>query len=231
MKALRALLRASPRYFQVYRTSREMILFHVAWNQITPAAVPSALDALEQRENRKSRRDRTEPFSSQRRLKEPHEVPLKILNRLLRFHDIVDSFISGFTNNRLVALEKSISPQSQTALPCKSPSVQLSLSQLEYSRLAEAFYNMELYSNLFYDLIIGPWSVLFTASFERAKSFLQSLRDWEDEELLCVQCYMIEILIDFLNKFEDDFMEAFRKDRLQIILSSGIAIAVYSSPD
>ncbi len=143
MKALRALLRASPRCSQVYRTCREMVLSHVAWNHNTPAVVPIALDALEMRENRKYQRDRTEPFLSQKTLKEPHEIPLSIWGRLLCFHEIVDFFISGFTNSRLVALEDSIHPQSQTSLPSKSPrrkeqekkaispSIHLSLSQLD----------------------------------------------------------------------------------------------------
>lgn len=230
MKVLRSLLRASPRYFQVYRTCREIVLSHVAWNQITPDAVPIALDALEQRENKKSRRDRTEPFSSQRgRHKEPPEIPLQIWNKLLRFHDIVDTFISGFTNSRLFALENPVHLQSQTALPCESPNVHLSLTQLEYSRLARGFYNMELYSTLFYDLATGPWPAFFRASLKRAKSFLQSLRDWEYEELLCVQIYMIEILVDFLNKFENDFMEAYQKDRPEIIWQSLLDTALNSS--
>lgn len=222
MKALRALLRASPRYFQVYRTCREMVLSHVAWNQITPAVVPIALDALEQRENKKYLRDRTELFSSQRRHKEPHEIPINIWNKLLRFHDIVDTFISGFTNSRLVALENAVDLQSQTALPSKPLNARLSLSQLEYSRLARAFYNMDLYSTLFYDLVIIPWPVFFAESSGRVKSFLQSLRDWEYEEYLCVRSYMVETLVDFLNKFENDFMEAYRKDRPEIIWPSRI---------
>lgn len=116
-----ALLRASPRCFQVYRTCREMVLSHVARNHITPAVVPIALDALEMRENRKFQRDRTEPFLSQKTLKEPHEISLSTWGRLICFHEIVDFFISGFTNSRLVALENSIHPQSQTSLPSKSP--------------------------------------------------------------------------------------------------------------
>lgn len=225
-KALRALLRASPRCFQVYRTCREMVLSHVTWNQITPAVVPIALDALEKRENRKLQRDCTDLFSSQRTLKEPHEIPLRTWERLLCFHEIVESFISGFTNSRLVALENSIHLQNQTSLPRKSPgrikqkkenkssSIHLSLSQLEYARLARAFYNLELYSSLFYDLDpIISWPVFFDASLERAMIFLQSLPDWEFEELLCVRSYLIDRLIDFLNKFEDDFMKAYLRDR------------------
>ena len=224
MNALRALLRASPRCFQVYRTCRETVLSHVAWNQIISAVVPIALDALEMRENRKFQRDRTEPFLSQKTLKEPYEIPLNTWERPLCFHQIVDFLISGFTDSRLVAIENSIHPQSQTSLPRKSPrrkkqekknissSIYLSLSQLEYSRLARAFYNLELYSYLFYNLD-RRGTGFFDESLKRARAFLLSLRDWEFEELLCVRSYMIEGLVDFLNKFEDDFMEAYMRDR------------------
>ncbi len=230
MQALRALLRASPRYFQVYRTCREMVLSHIAKNQITPTVVPIALDALEMRENRKFRRDRSEPFSSQRIPKEPHEISFRTWERLLRFHEIVDCFIIGFTNSRLVALENSILMQSQLSLPRKScekqkikntcPSIH-SLSQLEYSRLARAFYNLEVYSNLFYDLeLVSPWTFFIDTSMKRAIAFLQSLRDWELEELLCVRSYLEGELLDFLNKFENDFMEAYLKDKPYIIWPS-----------
>ena len=221
IKALHALLHASPRYLQVYMNCREMVLSHVVSNQITPAFVPIALNALEQRDNRKLRRDRTGPFLPQKRLTEPHEIPLKTWEKLLLFHKIVESLISGFTNSRLVALENSIYSQSPpSSPPPESPGRNLSLSQLEHARLARAFYNLDLYSNLFYDLDNVRWRVYFDAGLKRAVIFLQSLRDWELEELLCVRSYMIERLTDFLNKFEDDFMKAYLKDRPHIIWPS-----------
>ena len=204
MKALRALLSASPRFFQVYKTCREVVLSHVAWNHITPAVVPIALKALEQRKHRGS--------TSQRTLKDPREIPLATWESLLRFHQIVDSLISNFTSSRLVALENSMHPHKQTVLPRESPGRNLNLSQLEYGRLARAFYHLELYSYLKgyskMDMLMESWT------------FMQSLRDWELEELLCVRSYMMERLIDYLNKFEEDFMKAYLKDKPCIIWPS-----------
>lgn len=194
MKTLRALLSASPRLFQVYKTRRELVLSHVAWNNITPAVVPIALDALEQRKNRKS--------TSHITRREPLQIPLETWESLIRFHRIVDSLVSNFASGRLVALENSMDP----------PAKNLSLSQLEYSRLARAFYHLEIYSYIEGFSKMGMLSESWT--------FMQSLREWEVEELLCVRSYMMESLIDYLNKFEEDFMKVYLKDKPLIIWPS-----------
>lgn len=159
MKTLSALLRASPRCFRVYRTCRELILPRVVWNQITHAILPIALDALQQRENRKFRLYRTELYSSQRTPKEPQEILLGTWKRLHAFHEIVDFFILAFTKARLAVLEDTFHPQSRD----------LSLSDFEYARLARAFYNLDLYSHLFYDLIPLHWTVGDAVGELRAK--------------------------------------------------------------
>ncbi|MCJ1348918.1 hypothetical protein MMC31_007151 [Peltigera leucophlebia] len=204
MKALRALLSASPQLFQVFKTCREVVLSHVAWNHITPAVVPLALKALDQREDRES--------TTQRTLKEPREIPLETWESLLRFHRIVDSLISNFTSSRLVALENSMHPHKQTSSPRDSPGPNLNLSQLEYGRLARAFYHLELYSYLKGYSKRGMLMACWT--------FMQSLRNWEVEELLSVRSYMMERLIDYLNQFEEDFMKAYLKDKPCIIWPS-----------
>lgn len=220
MKALRALLHASPRYFQVYKTFSMATLLHVAWNQITPDVVPIALNALERRDNS------TQPFASQKTVKGPHEIPYETWKRLLCFHEIVESFISAYTSSRLVLLENFLHPQThQTSLSLESSSSpEFILSQLEYARLARAFYNLDLYGNLFNDLVTSwlSWLQAGPAVSKRAMKFLQSLRDWELDELLCVQSYMIERLKVFLNKFDDGFMEAFLKEKPYIVWPAGL---------
>ena len=204
MQTLRALISASPRFFQVYKTCPEVVLSEVAWNHITPAVVPIALKALEQRKNRLS--------TSQKTLKGPREIPLETWKSLLRFHRIVDSLIANFTSSRLVALENSLHPHKQTGLSRELPGRNLNLSQLEYGRLARAFYHLELYSYVKAyskrDMLMACWT------------FMQSLRDWELEEFLCVRSYLMERLLDFLNKFEEDFMKAYLKDKARIIWKS-----------
>lgn len=86
-------------------------------------------------------------------------------------------------------------------MPHESSAKRLSLSQLEYARLARAFYNLNRYGNPSYEDDGDDWS-----------NFLNKLRDWELEELLCVRSFLIERLIGYLNEFDNDFMEAFSKD-------------------
>ena len=211
MKALRALLSASPRYFHVYRTSRDLVLSHVAWNYITPPVVPIALDALERRDNSKDDsyylKQRT--VIQRALIKGPLEIPLERWETLVRFHQIVDALISNFTSSRLVAVENALSYSQRTSssLAHKSPPARhLHLSQLEYARLARAFYLLELYGTFIYKgLSLG--SHLLTGFLVRA--FLHNLQGWELEELVCVRSYMIERLIDFLNKFEEDFVKVY----------------------
>lgn len=118
--------------------------------------------------------------------------------------------ISDFVSNRFAIIEIYL----HHGIPCSAqhdnPDVIadtgkfLSLSQIEYSRLARAFYHLELWSHR-YD---RPRSHGKNDVFlEQSTVFLQSLKDWELEGLLCVRNYFPERLKDYLNQLEDDFMQ------------------------
>lgn len=229
LKSLNSLLRASAQYFSVFKTSRESIISHVAWNSITPTVVPIALDALEQRDQRVIWRSRTSDgvFPSREQQQQrttmtyrgPDDIPFRTWERLISFHRIVDSFISNFASSLLVGLENSIRLQasSQSPLPSLQESdpekgnLDLNLSQIEYARLARAFYRLDLYANLFYDIDNRNmnYNQTYIAFLERSVPFLESMRGWELDELLCVRSYIFEGLKSFLNKFDDEFMKAF----------------------
>ncbi|KAI9740239.1 MAG: hypothetical protein M1834_004817 [Cirrosporium novae-zelandiae] len=216
IKSLYALLNASPRYFQVYRLSKAAILSHIAQNYITSAALPLAVDALEQRKQRGPRRDGTAVLASledfrQKSPKIPYKFSLEILKALVQFHEIVEYLISDFAITRLANIENDIrlktcrssSKYSSGAADAKSAFV---LSQTEHSRLVRAFYRMELYGQIFYTPE-SPQDEI--ALEEQSKAFLQRLEDWELEEFLCVRSYLIERLTDYVNQVEDDFMQDF----------------------
>lgn len=225
LKTLYILIRASAQYFSVFRNSRESIISHVAWNSITPTVVPFALHALEQRDQRVIWRSGTSDraFASREQqqtrmtLRGPDDIPFKTWERLISFHCIVDSFISDFASSRLVALESSIQFQQPSQPPLPSLQVldiekgRLGLSQIEYARLPRAFYRLDLFANIFYDIDIRNmnYNQTYSAFLERSVPFLEGLRGWELDELLCVRCYIFEGLKNFLNQFDDKFMEAF----------------------
>ena len=225
IKALRALLCASRQYFLVYKMSKENILSHITWNQITPAVLPIAVHALEQREHRGARRNRKTVFAylksfRQEMLREPHDSSLEIAKALLRFHETVEYFISDFTINRLTIIKNYIHPKNTHTSPHETPSgaaeaePNIALSQTEYSRLARAFYLLELYGGLFYTSDSREDDITVV---EQSSLFLQRLRDWELEEFLCIRNYLMERLTGYLNQVEDDFMQDFLENVPHII--------------
>lgn len=225
LKTLHALIRASAQYFSVFKASRESIISHVAWNNITPTVVPIALHALAQRDQRIVWRyptsdtflaSKVQRQKTKMTFRGPGEIPFKTWKRLISFHHIVNSFISSFASSRLVALENSIQLQiSLSPLPSLQGSdpekAMLDLSQIEYARLARAFYHLDLFSNLFYDIDSRNMNYNQTciAFLDRSVLFLESLPGWEVDELLCVRSYIFEGLKKFMNQFDDEFMEAF----------------------
>lgn len=225
MKALRALLRASHQYFLVYKMSKENVLSHTTWNQITPAVLPIAVDALEQREHRGARRNRKAGVAylksfRLKALREPYDLSLETSNALLQFHETIEYFISDFTINRLATIKNYVHPGNPRSSPHKTPSgareaeTDFVLSQTEYSRLARAFYLLELYGGLFYTSDSRGDDITVV---EQSSLFLQRLRGWELEEFLCIRNCLIERLTDYLNQVEDDFMQDFLEDVPHIV--------------
>lgn len=231
LKTLNTLIRASAQYFSVFWASRESIISHVAWNSITPTVVPIALQALELRDQRLilSHRNQDPNFAAQHQQQRttmtsmtfggPDDIPFRTWQRLISFHRIVDSFILGFASSRLVALENSIQLQSaQSPLPSLQESDdhpeqkgKLYISQVEYARLGRAFYRLDLFAGVAYDIDTRNmnFNETYTAILERSVPFLESLPVWELDELLCVRSYIFEGLKNFLNQFDDDLMEVF----------------------
>lgn len=224
-KALGALISASPSYFSIYKAFEATILSHVAVNHITPSALPIALDALAQRKPRGKRRDPTAvlAFLKGFRLEstsEPDELPLMTSKELLRFHNTTEYFIADFASGRLATIHNRL-PSEIPRLPSEIPYLPheisrptLSLSRVEYSRIARAFYIIDLYGNLF---STPKDAVDDITAVEQWTLFLERLRNWELEEFLCIRTYLTEKLTDFLNQVEDDFMQALQEDNLHVI--------------
>ena len=107
IKDLWALLHASPRLYQVFRTFREPIVVHVTRNQITPTILPFALRAydlrLRETQQHRQRHDSTAgkiPDEYQmNRIQESTELSIQTAKPLLKFHHIVESFIAGFSEH------------------------------------------------------------------------------------------------------------------------------------
>ncbi|KAK2757994.1 hypothetical protein FQN54_004400 [Arachnomyces sp. PD_36] len=218
LKSLLALIYASPRYFQVYRAFKAPILSGIIRNTVPPDLLGIAVDAHEQREKYRGdkRRDPAailayvnDYFLEQKLppLATSGTLPLETSIRLLRFHEIVEYFISEFAIDRFALINAKLisSKKSDADMP-------VVLSSVEHFRLARAFYHIELFGQLFFTA--SETSENNAAVSNQAEPFLQHLRDFELEELLCVRSYLIDKLIVYLRQMEDEFVHEYMEQEL-----------------
>lgn len=210
-KTLYFLIQASPRNLEVYRCSKEAILAHITQNSITHSVLPISFDVLEMRQHRQPHGNRPAVLSFLKSFLEESsnhpDLSVDTSKTLLHFHDVVEFFISDFTTTRLAIINDYIHPERrQSPNIVIEPNASYDLSAVERSRLARAFYYLELYGQLFY-APEHPGNQIAVA--EQATMFLERLQDWKLEEFLCVRTYLIEKLSAFRNQVEDDFLEEF----------------------
>lgn len=222
LKTLLALIGASPGYFRVYSTSKAIILSEIARNAITPALLPVAVDAHAFREEDKGEKNyhhierdpaavrayMTETLFQQ---KPRHLGTLspEISLGLLQFHDTVEFFISDYAANRLALIKETLPSSDSNSMNLQPP---IKLSEVEHFRLARAFYYLELFAQLF---LAPSGSLQMNDPLSgQATSFLEHLRDFELEELLCVKSYLTDKLIVYLNQMEDEFVQEYMRQEL-----------------
>ena len=212
IKILHSLLRASPRFLQVYHTARENIVSNIVCNQITPTILPLAINVLQQSYLRSHRRSRSkvlkflETFKQSSSALSCSQFSLQTSKKLLETHAVVEYFVDSFIIDRLTRLSKYL-PQIKPLLAESRALV--SIPGIEYQRLTRALYHLELYGILFYDLEFADDVITVE---EQASLFLAKLPDWELEEFLCVREYQLDGLSNYLNQVEEDFLQDYIND-------------------
>lgn len=227
---MRALINASSQYFEVYKAFKTPILSEITRNAITPELLQIAMDAHHQRERYKGEQKRDpaavlaylrESFLQRNQVAPERKgvLPLETSIALLQFHEIVEYFVSDFTNSQLTLIQqnllsKAISSENERCYLEKEsdPKPSPELSRTEHFRLVRAFYYLELYGQLFCTTI----GILESGPSERQQwtHFLQQLRDFELEELLCIRRYLIDKLMIYLGQIEDDFVNEYMDEQL-----------------
>ncbi|RFU33643.1 hypothetical protein B7463_g2654, partial [Scytalidium lignicola] len=209
IKTLGTLLRASPRFLQVYQGTREETISNIVCNQITPAILPLAVNVLQQSYLRSHRRSRSkvlaflETFKQSPPTLSQNRFSLETSKTLLKTHTVVEHFVNTFVIDRLNRLSKYV--PHITPLLAESKAL-LGISGIEHHRLSRAFYHLELYGILFYD----PENADDVITVEEQSSlFLAKLPDWELEELLCVREYLLDGLSNYLDQVEEDFLQEY----------------------
>ncbi|EPE25437.1 hypothetical protein GLAREA_01349 [Glarea lozoyensis ATCC 20868] len=212
IKTLLTLLRASPRFLQVYRQVRQDAISSIVCNQITPAALPLAISVLNLKHMRSYRHPRSDVFTFLETFKQsPPNLPEKRLSlenakELLRVQYLVEYFVEEFLTDRLKNLSEHL-PQITPAM-VEGKEV-IDFTGLERQRLFRAFYHMELYGILFEDSETMTDNI--TAE-QQSSLFLTKLSDWEQEEFLCVRQFLFDGFSSHLDRVEEDFTIAYKED-------------------
>jgi hypothetical protein len=212
IKTLLTLLRASPRFLQVYRQVRQDAISSIVCNQITPAVLPLAISVLNLKHMRSHRHPRSDVFAFLETFKQSLppllEKRLSIENakELLRVHYVVEYFVEEFLTDRL----KKLSGQLPQITPAMVESKEVvGFTGIEHQRLFRAFYHMELYGILFEDAELMTDNI--TAE-QQSSLFFAKLTDWEQEEFLCVRQFLFDGFSSYLDRAEEDFIAAYEED-------------------
>lgn len=201
-------------YQTIYRNFEAEILSTICWNEIRPEILPLAITVLEKRTYRSSSRqiavimDFLADFSLTALEISPTAFTLERSKSLLQFHQVVTHYMKDYVRTRLsmlsiiareIAHGSASDSLEEETIENQSKGIS-ELSRTEYLRLSRAFYLIELHGELFF--AGEPYDQRVPAA-DQARLFLNSFKDWELEEFLCVRKYLISKLRVFLDRVED----------------------------
>lgn len=204
INTLYSLIRASPRFFQVFSSNKERIISALAVVQFHPDAFIDALDAIRasQIENVLSREpilQYLDAFMTDESFKTPI-LPLSTALPLCEMGVHISYFINDFKLRAIPILAQVGKPQSIS----QEQILYSSLSVKEAERLERAFCRFETFRHLFSGEKYNQTP--FTA-LEQAHLFLEEFNRWEIEEIACVRDYLIRRLNGIFDLVEDEFVE------------------------
>lgn len=219
-QALFNLIRASPRYYQVFVASKASILSDLVKTVIDIDALPDArvassesrvlpvgLDTKSVKDSlenligcREARADIRLSVQQELKLSISQSVPLLKLDNSVRYH--IKRFAASTILN-LTICGKSVSPKITPAGITGTP-----LSKIEETRLQRAFYRLDAYSCLFHSSEKPSHREhKQIPSKQQEEKFLSHMPPWEVEELACVWHYLRFQLEQLFNGLEDEFVK------------------------
>lgn len=200
---LHSLLRASPRFYQVFRSRRAYLLTQLAKQQ---AQVPvNAWDTIKaSRLPEPPSRADVETFTLTFQDDDGYEariLPVEISISMIKLGTCVAWLTADFARNTLPNL---IRLGELTELSQERDIVQSELSSIETARIARAFYRFETFRHLFPPAYHGDWSEI-----EKLQSGVDFLNQWdpdEIEEIACIKDYIKRRLCIIFDQMEDDLV-------------------------
>lgn len=225
LDTLYALIRASPRFLQVFLLNRESTLSKIALGQFHPAVQPEAIAVAKlahlqhqsQQDSQSKKHIATDLC---------HTFPLDIqswsetiniasvVTHLCNLERVVRFFLDDYVRSTLPILEQLGKSQDLEILPEYPPYNPASLPQLsstELGRLQRAFCRVELYRRLFsrcsHDFPGGIHNCLMDPpleSAEQATLFLKDLPPYQITEVGCIRDYLFRRLRGICDRLENE---------------------------
>ena len=225
LETLYALIRASPRFLQVFRLNRETTLSTIALGQFHPAVQPEAIAVAklahlqhQSQQDSQSKRDTAVELC--------HTFPLQIqswcepnslgpaVTHLCKLEKVIRFFLVDYVRNTLPILDQLGQSQDLDILSDYPPNNHVLLPQLsstETGRLQRAFCRMELYRRLFSRCSHDPPYDIHTClrdpplePAEQAALFLRDLPAFQITELGCIRDYLFRRLRGIFDELENE---------------------------
>lgn len=212
VSTLHSLLRASPRFYQVFRSRRAYLLTQLAKQQTQ--VLVCAWDAIKASRlpNPPSHAD-VETFT--RTLKNDYGyeaaiLPIEISISMIKLGTCVAWLTADFARDTLPNL---IRLGELTGLS-QEREVQSELSSIETARIARALYRFELFRHLFPPAYHGDW-----CEIEKLQPGVDFLNQWdpdEIEEIACIKDYILRRLCNIFDQMEDDLVRGESSEPVRI---------------
>ena len=209
--SLHSLLRASPRFYQVFRSRRGYHLTQLAiqyswapadaWDSVRASKLPKPCSHYDVEAF-------TQTFQDDEGYKAPI-LPIEISIPMIKLNSCVEWFISDFARDslsNLSCLSKFINLQQDR------DAVQSKLSNIEKGRISRAFCRFETFRNLFAPAYEEESDI---DKLQPGVDFLNKYNVDEIEEIACVRDYIVRQLWCIFDKIEDDLVQGKLPEPLQ----------------
>lgn len=217
---LHALIRASPRLYQVFLHNKDTVLSAVARRQFHPAVISDALffakiSQLEQPLSRETVLNLCKKYPGEQY--EGTVIPVPLSTALCKLARTVRFFIQDYARNTLplmADLGKSLDVDVLPEYPAGNHPSTSPLSESETGRLQRAFCRFETYRYLFarcspkidHDVRDCAHTPSLTPA-EQASTFLEQFQDFQVTEINCIRDYLYRRLRGIFNRLEDEAVE------------------------
>lgn len=210
--SLHSLIRASPRFFQVFLDRKQQILSKMAMQNFHQGVLSDAMVTVKasQLGDPPSRNSVLQFLGDLPLERDVHRAPVLPINTavaLCRLHEDVDYFLIDFSKRSLRMLATANEPSdSSNPSPGQYPTHMFEpvLSSLEAGRLQRAFCRFETFCHLFAKSDTRHSDITVK---EQSQLFLQLFPKWQIEEIACIRDHLVHRLCEVFDSMEDDFVQ------------------------